>query len=425
MNRLLMVIIIGLFPLVLAYGAGFGLGEFGGRAIGMGNAVIAQAYDASTIFYNPAGLAFLEGTNFYGGVTIIDPSTNFVGAYPYFNKTVYDAKKQIFPPVGIYISHRFSEKIAAGVSLTNPFGLGLAWGDGFPGDAISKDATLESYYITPVVSYKLLPELSVAIGPDLVITRLELKRTTLLFNTAPGTGTAVGQVDLKGTSDLGVGFIAGLMYQKDRLGLGFMYRHSIKSKVDDGDAKFTFLNNLDPKTLAIARGILIDQKVSAEIDFPNYFVAGLHYMILEKLGAEFDFAWYGWDVFKEINLKFKEDSRLDQTIPENYKNSIQLRFGAHYELTEQLSVRAGYIYDKTPQPIESVSPLLPDDTRNDYTIGLGYKTGNFRIDGGYMFVDIGQRSTVEDGVGKNDNGFNGTYNSNANLYFLSLGYTIK
>jgi long-chain fatty acid transport protein len=424
MHRLLMVIIIGLFPVVLAYGAGFGLGEFGGRAIGMGNAVAAQAYDASTLFYNPAGLAFLEGTNFYGGVTIIDPAANFVGAKPYFVDTVYDAKKQIFPPVGIYISHRFSEKIAAGISLTTPFGLGLAWGDDFPGDAISKDATLESYYITPVVSYQLMPELSVAIGPDLVITRLELKRTALLFNTAPGTGTEVGQVDLKGTSDLGVGFIAGIMYQKDRLGLGFMYRHSIKNKVDDGDAKFTFLNNLDPKTLAIAQGILIDQKVSTEIDFPNYFVAGIHYMILEKLGAEIDFAWYGWDVFKEISLKFK-DERLNQTIPENYENSIQLRFGAHYELTEQFSVRAGYIYDKTPQPIESVSPLLPDDTRNDYTIGLGYKNGNFRVDGGYMFVDIGERSTVEDGVGKNDNGFNGTYNSNANLYFLSVGYTIK
>ena len=42
-----------------------------------------------------------------------------------------------------------------------------------------------------------------------------------------------------------------------------------------------------------------------------------------------------------------------------------------------------------------------------------------------MYVDIGERTTVEDGVGKNDNGFNGTYNSNANLYFLSIGYSIK
>ena len=88
-------------------------------------------------------------------------------------------------------------------------------------------------------------------------------------------------------------------------------------------------------------------------------------------------------------------------------------------------MRAGYIYDKTPQPIESVSPLLPDDTRNDYTVGIGYKNGNFRVDGGYMYVDIGERTTVEDGVGKNDNGFNGTYNSNANLYFISFGYSIK
>lgn len=424
MHKLLVIILACLFPFTLAIGAGFGLGEFGGSAIGMGNAVTAQVYDASTIFYNPAGLGFLEGTNFYGGVTVIDPSANFVGATPYFDDTVYDAKEQFFPPLGVYVSHRFTEKVAAGVGLTNPFGLGLAWEDNFPGRAISKDVSLQSFYITPVVAYRLMPDLSLAVGADLVISTLQLKRNTLLFNTAPGTGTEVGEVELKGTSGVELGFTAGLMYQKDKLGLGIMYRHSVSNKVKDGDAKFKFLNSLDAKTLAIAQGILVDQKVNAELDYPNYFVSGIHYMFTEKFGAEFDFAWYGWAVFDEIVLTF-DDPRLDQTLPENYENSIQLRVGAHYELNENFSLRAGYIYDETPQPIESVSPLLPDDTRNDYTVGFGYKNGNFRVDGGYMYVDIGERTTVEDGIGKNDNGFNGTYNSNANLFFLSIGYSIK
>ncbi|RMG29807.1 MAG: transporter, partial [Methanobacteriota archaeon] len=101
------------------------------------------------------------------------------------------------------------------------------------------------------------------------------------------------------------------------------------------------------------------------------------------------------------------------------------RIGAHYDVNERLSLRAGYLWDETPQPIESVSPLLPDDTRNDFSVGIGYKFGNVTLDAGYMFVNIGERTTVENGVGKNDNGFNGTYNSRADLFLLSLGYSIK
>ena len=145
---------------------------------------------------------------------------------------------------------------------------------------------------------------------------------------------------------------------------------------------------------------------------------------MDNFGAEIGYAWYNWSVFEKIDLLF-DDARLNQTIPEDYENSYQIRLGAHYDLNATWQLRAGYIYDKTPQPIQSVSPLLPDDTRNDYSVGVGYKAGKFNVDAGYMFVDIGKRSTVEDGVGQNDNGFNGEYNSRADLFMLSFGYQIR
>jgi hypothetical protein len=39
-----------------------------------------------------------------------------------------------------------------------------------------------------------------------------------------------------------------------------------------------------------------------------------------------------------------------------------------------------------------------------------------------MLVDFGERSTVENGVGKNYDGFNGSYTSVANLLFFAVGY---
>jgi long-chain fatty acid transport protein len=116
-----------------------------------------------------------------------------------------------------------------------------------------------------------------------------------------------------------------------------------------------------------------------------------------------------------------EDDRLDQTMPEEYQDSWQARFGVHYELSDAISLRAGYAYDKTPQPIQTVSPLLPDDTRHDLSLGLGYRFGKYQLDLGYMLVGLGERTTVENGEGMNHQGFDGTYNSRADLFFASFG----
>ena len=143
-------------------------------------------------------------------------------------------------------------------------------------------------------------------------------------------------------------------------------------------------------------------------------------MITDALGVEVDYMWYKWDVFKELVLDFDEDA-LDTVVKENYKNSSQFRIGLHYSLINNLELRLGYIYDQTPQPIGSMSPLLPDSDRNDYSIGLGYRFGSMKLDAGYMLVNFSGRSTIVDGEGRQFDGFDGSYSSKANLLFFSYG----
>jgi long-chain fatty acid transport protein len=164
----------------------------------------------------------------------------------------------------------------------------------------------------------------------------------------------------------------------------------------------------------------VNQKVNSSITFPNFFAVGLYYKFLENFGAEADFLWYNWSVFDQLVLDFESLPTI--VIPEEYENSIQFRLGVHYDFAQAWQLRAGYIYDQTPQPIQSVSPLLPDNDRHDFSIGLGYSLSKWQFDAGYMLVDFGERSTVEDGVGKNHDGFNGTYASIAHLLFVSIGY---
>ena len=417
MRYFLPVILILLLTVGMSFGAGFGLYEFGARASTLGGAVVAQSYDASSVFYNPAGLVFQKGTQFYGGVTLITSTSKWVGPAPIYPDKVYDSESQIHTPIGIYFSHRYSEKWALGLGLTNPFGLGLKWSDDFPGRFISKDVDLKSFYFSPVVAYQLTPNLGLGFGVDFVYSVVSLTRN-ILYPEDSNPGTDVGEATIEGNSKMSYGFVASFLYRLNKFSLGFLYRHKVKNEFD-GFAKFS-INDTYYKTFLEEMAHTVDQKGGTEITYPGFLSVGAHYQINEKLGAEIDYMWYKWDVFKELTLDFEKIE--DVTVREEYSNTSQLRVGIHYSLNDALEIRAGYIYDQTPQPIESMSPLLPDNDRNDYTLGIGYKMGKMKFDLGYMMVDFGERSTVVNGEGKHFDGFNGTYSSLAHLFMFSYGY---
>lgn len=424
MNKFLIAFILSISMTGMLMGGGFNIYEFGARSSTLGGAVVAQAYDASTIFYNPSGLAFLPGTNFYGGTTLITSNSKFSGAMPTWGGVEAETKSQLFTPIGVYFSHHFSEKFAAGVGVTNPFGLGVKWANDFPGDYISRKSEIVSFYFSPVFAYRLTQELSIGGGPDIVYSSVDLIQGLYPFKGPGSTGPEVGEAELKGNSGIGVGFSASVMYKTKRAAIGFLYRHQVKNTFDDGTAKFTYDENAaDQNALAFAKLNIKDQKVSTEVTYPNFLSLGAYYLLTPKFGVEVDVMWFRWKVVDELVLDF-------ETLPTavlllNYDNSWQVRAGAHFEATEQLSLRVGFIYDQSPQPIESVGPLLPDANRNDFSFGIGYNFGRVQADAGYMLVNFLERSTIEDGVGKNENSFDGTYNSDANLFFLSLGINLK
>jgi long-chain fatty acid transport protein len=417
MRKGLLTIMLSLLLVSASMAGGFGLYEFGAAASAMGGATVARAWDASTVFYNPAGLAFIEGTNFYGGVTLISANNKWSGAEPIFTGVEAESKAALHTPIGVYFTHNYNNDLAVGIGVTNPYGLGLAWEDDFPGRGIAFNTDLKSFYISPVVSYKLSPELSIGVGLDLVYSMVLLERSAYLFGSTGSAGVEVGKSKLEGTSGLGVGFTVSAMFRTDKAGFGMLYRHSVENKFDGGDATFELY---DTYASAVAGALLVDQKANTAITFPNSFNIGAYYKVLDNMGIEVDYQWTGWSVFDQLELEF-DDSRLNQVVPEDYHNSNTYRVGVHYDLMDNLQLRAGYIYDETPQPIHSVSPLLPDNSRNDYSVGVGYTMGNMKFDLGYMLVDFGERSTVEDGFGRNENNFNGTYAGVANLFMFSFG----
>src|SRR3990170_1986476 len=121
----LCIVLLIAFSLENVNAGGFQLNEHGAKPMGLGGAFTAIANDASAVYWNGAGLSYLEGTNFLLGAALIGPSTTFRGVAPAVDISYMES--QVFYPPHFFLSHKISDAFSVGVGASVPFGLGTKW----------------------------------------------------------------------------------------------------------------------------------------------------------------------------------------------------------------------------------------------------------------------------------------------------------
>ncbi len=412
------------------FAAGFNIYEAGSRATALGGAFTAIADDGSALFYNPAGLSFLEGSSLDVNMFGIAPKTKFSEAQTlaggdYYNET----RNKTYLAPGVFYNSRLSEKATFGIGAYAPYGLGVKWRnpDTWIGNMVSYDVEIKTFYVTPAVSFEVADGLALALGADIAVQELELHRMT----PHPLLGTPAIDTEISGTSDPDITPTFGLMYRpNDKLSFGVM--HHMEKTMDYKDQDATLANALAPgddgyewssQVLAALGGS--DQVISSGFNLPSITSAGVSYRFSDQVRAELDYVYFTWSNFDKLTLDFTNDD-LDQTIEFYYDDAWQLRFGMDYVLQpEKVTLMAGYVYDTTPQPLEAVSPLLADSDRSDISLGAMIKSGDYDLTFSYMAV-IGEKRTniTDDGLPANpDPAYPvGTYRSYANIFGVGIGY---
>ncbi len=163
---------------VLAFGGtswaqGFGL--YGQSACAMARAgagVAEPCPDASSIFFNPAGLSFEGAEIGLGGVLIgprgsfTDKNTSLVGKL--------NAHWYWWP--NIYFSKPIAGRYALGVGVFAPYGLTTDWPVDFQGRYLGYHSMLRAIYIQPTLAVKLNEKISVGAGVDATYLNVELRQ---------------------------------------------------------------------------------------------------------------------------------------------------------------------------------------------------------------------------------------------------------
>lgn len=391
-----------------ALGAGFALIEQ--NASGLGNAYAggaAVAEDASTIYFNPAGMSRLPDRQVVLVGHLIKPTMHFSGSAvasvpapgtPVAGGQGGDAGDWTFIP-NVYYAFRLTPQVHLGIAVNTPFGLKTEYDSTWIGRTQAIQSDLKTINVNPSVAYEASDTLS--FGAGLSVQYIEATLTNQVHPLVDAS-----RIEIKG-NDYGWGFNLGALWQvtpATRIGLAY------RSRVDytlEGDATVSSFP-------AVPGG-----PVTAGITMPDTASLSIFHKLSPKWDLLADATWTGWSAFDQLRIMRTNGAQLSNTV-ENWRDIMRYSLGVTWHMNEELSLRGGVAYDEAPVSDAHRTPRIPDGARTWLAVGGQVRvSGQSAVDFGYahLFVaDVGLNSVDSFGTR-----LTGQYDSHVDI--LSVQYT--
>lgn len=405
-----------------AFGSGFLIPEQGAKASSMAGAFVATADDPSAIFYNPAGIAQQRQFTVLAGATIINFTNEFTGDpnSPVTSGVSGEYNRHTFNIPNMYAVMPIGNNLSVGFGVFAAFGLRTDWEDPWAGRYISKDADLKTTSVNPVVAWQSTDgRIAVGGGVEYRRARVILNANRMALNPFTGRIVDVANTRLASEYGHGIGWNAGVLFKPtNALRFGASYRTGMDIELD-GEAEITPIPTGNAQFDAFLRTQLPpNQNITTDFPFPSIATIGVAFSPRETWDIELDVMRTAWSAFEALTVNFETTPAAGFTREQNWEDSTSYRLGINHNATPNWDVRFGALYDENPQPIEAVSPLLPDSDRIGASFGAGWHSGPFIADAGMMVLHFKDRSTQ----GMNEEGFDGEYETDATLFFANVGY---
>ncbi|KAA1245893.1 OmpP1/FadL family transporter [Aquimarina sp. RZ0] len=416
MKKLLLLVLFALVTLI-TYAGGYRVSVQGQRAIAMGHTGVAVVNSAELVFFNPAGLVYLENK--------LNVS---VGASGIFTDVIYqnsefglsaETDSSVGTPLNLYGSYKVNDWMSLGLGIYTPYGSEVTWPTDWAGSHLVNSIELAAIYVQPVVSFKLSEYFSIGGGPIFVTGSVKFDRNASRTATDIDGNRSNIAVDDSGVTNWGWS-IGGMFSPTEKFRLGFSYRSEIILEAEDGEATFSNF------PISTRPGIPANGATTfnAELPLPAELTIGLSYEFLDKWLFAFDYNRQYWSVYESLDITFGNGA--SSLNPRNYKDSSVYRFGLQYDATSKISLRAGYYRDESPVQSGFFAPETPRNDSDGFTGGFSVAiTPRLAIDASFFYlrfeeIDESYDFYQEDGQ---NIPFEGTYKSSA--FSPGLGLTYK
>ncbi|HJV35387.1 OmpP1/FadL family transporter [Geomonas sp.] len=392
-----------------AHGSGYAVFTQGATALGQGNAVTAHTDGPYSIFYNPALITKLEGTQLEIGTTAIFSWHEF-DSQRFPGQTTTDHETSF--PSTFYVTHKFNDSFSAGLGVFNPFGLTTDWNNNWEGRALATKSELTTFNFNPVLAYRVLPSLSLAAGIDVILLDATLERRLPAGSLGGGLPATETGVKFNGNGT-GVGYNVALAWDiTDKVTLGASYRSEVQVGID-GKA------STSPTMLVPVPGVGIvaplDSYGTTSVRLPRQITAALAWQVSDPLVVEAGMRWEGWTAFQD--LKITLDNGTTVTTERKWHNTWGMNVGGKYRLTKSVGLMGGYVFGANAVPNATFDPSIPDSDTHVFCIGTDYTYKQMKLALSYAYqLYLDRTKNTIDGIA------NGEYKSDAHLLALSLGY---
>ncbi len=399
------------------HAAGFALSEQ--NASGLGNAyagAAAVAEDASTIFFNPAGMTYLEGTQIVGALHLIRTTGDFddrnsqrAGIRPLGNEGGDFGGLAAIP--NVYYKQDINEQLKFGIGIGTPFGLKTDYDKNWLGRFQALKSELKTVNINPSLAWKLNDQWSFGFGVSAMWAQAEL-------TSAVNLGAAESSVNNKG-KDWGFGYNLGAIYQvtpDTRLGLSF------RSKVEQhlkGDARSPF------KTFNAVPGSTLNTDITADLTLPETLSLSSFSRLDERWDLLADVTWTRWSQFKTLTVVRDNGSNtILGSTQEHWNNTLRYSLGLNYRYSDTIKLRTGVAYDEEAIDNNHRTSRIPGNDRVWLSFGASWQySPQTRFDAGYAHLFIKEATIYDDQRTSTPSKglIDGKYNGSADI--LSLQFT--
>ncbi|MDH5407437.1 MAG: outer membrane protein transport protein [Gammaproteobacteria bacterium] len=392
-----------------AQAAGFAIIENG--VSGLGNAYAggsAVAEDASTVYFNPAGMSRLQKHQITAAGHIIQPEmtftnngSNVAGVVPISGGNGGDAGEDAFVP-NFFYTNNINSKLDFGFGVNAPFGNSTNYQEGWVGRYHALKSEIVTINLNPAISYKMSDQLSFGFGLNYQTAEVTLSSnidqpalcTGLAGSGIPGFGVFAACAGTPTTNDgtavisgdgSAWGFNFGMMYQINDAGrLGFAYRSAIKHELT-GTADFT-----DIHPVLLAGGLYGDSAAAATAELPASWSLSYHHKLNDSWEIMADYTVTEWSSLPELRISFPSVNTPDSVEELEWEDASRISVGGTYRMNDKMKLRFGYAMDESPVPsAERASPRVPDADRTWLTVGLGYTISKeTSVDVGYAMISV-------------------------------------
>lgn len=378
----------------MSHAGGFKIGMQGVSQLGMGHTGIGFAQDASTIYFNPGGMAYTE-SQINGGIHLLMPSVSYLN-----NKTneLTQATSQVFTPFSVYATAKVSPRIHLGIGVYTPFGSGMMYPTDWSGRYILSSISLQSIYVQPTISYRLSDEWSIGAGVVFANGNVNLQKDLPLMS---GSEQTIAHATLEGKAK-GNGYNVGAYYKpNDKTSFGVTYHSMVKMKVEKGDAMFENVPQ------ALASSFPAKNTFSTELNLPSELGIGFSQKLTARTRFAMDVNYTFWKSFDSLGFDYATNSSqlTDSKSPRLYKNALGFHAGFQTCVSYATTLRIGAFYDQTPVQDGYVAPELPDNNKVGLTAGASFTLHDrVKLDLSCLYEHVAKRSQVN-----KETGLDGTF----------------